>query len=989
MKTWNTILKATFGLLILLCVAASAGAQGRVNLYVVTTPTLTFNDISGTGNYFYGGRLHWSDYTTTTLPFDFKYDNQTISAGSTISVTAGSLRFNSAGPIYFESNGGLGNSAYNSLLAFWGSDEVCAGDYNNGNYTYIYDEVDGSYPNRVYTIQLGLVHGPYGTGWSTDYMCNMQVKLYESTGVIQYLYQDHSKYINGSYSAGIGLNGGTSPSFASKTWQSGLYTTPQTDVQFTPPPPPAQLSLQPKSLNFGFTTPVLPVTMCATAKSVSTADITVRGFNISGSTDFAISSGPPVGTVIPAGQSVQYCFTFTPTASGGRSATFTLVTNGNDSGTQSVVLSGNGVLPNAQYGATDLFRKVRIRLGSNSAPQYVTVQSTGLAPLTFGSIYMTGLDADNYTISHMPLNPLPPGRIDSIGVIFSPKIEGRPDAALVINSDAQSVPHDTVKMLGIGILPRLVLTAPAPGNTNNMRFDSVALGDSVCQAVQLANPGSDTLHLRRQIMTSADYDFSFYPLTGSDTLILPGATKLINVCFRPLKNGSRLATIRFYTDIPKTFDVPSQDTSQFVLNISGIGVPYGVLSLLGPLVDTAEVEKTECVNDTIVNNGQSELTVTSATLSGTQSAAFNWNAVLPITLAPSEKRVVQICFAPTTPGNVSATLTFNTTSAGRTSTSTVPVAGFGVQYCATSNPVSAVPFSASTASKTLLGTTATSDVVVTNCGNVPATYTVGALTAPYSVTPATSGMVAPGSTATFTVNFAPTTMGAAAGTLTITGGPTPMALTLGGIGGDAVLSANNPNPTVDTGDTKNIDVIVTNNGNMDWNAYTSGQPMLSGQFANDFAYVSGPGTINASSNGTLTLSFHPSTVGPESVTVTFPNESPVPSTGATSVTVNGVGALPTGGIAVVTQANGFVLGQSYPNPMHDGASVQVTIPYAAPVQVDIVDAHGAVVKTAYAGELSRGDNTIALDASNLASGTYFYVLTSGETRLARQFTILH
>jgi hypothetical protein len=265
---------------------------------------------------------------------------------------------------------------------------------------------------------------------------------------------------------------------------------------------------------------------------------------------------------------------------------------------------------------------------------------------------------------------------------------------------------------------------------------------------------------------------------------------------------------------------------------------------------------------------------------------------------------------------------------------------------------------------------------------------VSALTAPYSVTPSTSGAIVPGGTATFTVSFAPTTMGAVAGTLTITGGPTPMALTLGGIGGDAVLTANNPNPTVDTDDTKNIDVLVTNNGNMDWNAYTSGLPMLSGTFANDFTYVSGPGQVNAGSTGTLRLSFHPSTAGPESVTVTFPNESPVPSTGATTIVVNGIGALPTGGVTEVTEQNGFVLGQSYPNPMHDGASVQVTMPYAAPVRVDLVDAHGVVVKTAYTGELSRGDNTIALDAGSLASGTYFYVLTSGETRLARQFTIL-
>jgi hypothetical protein len=714
------------------------------------------------------------------------------------------------------------------------------------------------------------------------------------------------------------------------------------------------------------------------------SNLVINSYALSGSGDFTVQSAPPNGTILPPGSSANYCFTFTPSGSGNRTATFTLVTSGKDSGTQQIVLSGNGLLPNVAYNAVDMFRKVRTRLRNTSAPKYVTIQNIGTAPLTVSSAYFVGLDAASYTISRMPANVLAPNAIDSFGIVFNPTIEGRPDAAFVINTDANNIPHDTIKMLGIGVLPRLVLNAPAPGSGTNMRFDSVAIGDSVCQSVSLSNPGSDTLHFVRQIMSSADYDFSFYPLTGTDTLILPGATKLVNVCFHPIKNGNRLATIRFYTDIPRTFDVPSRDTSQFALNITGIGVPYGVLAFRGPLVDTSEVTKTVCFNDTLTNTGQSDLTVTGATLSGAGASSFTWNGTLPMTLIPGQTKVVQVCFSPTVAGSTTATLTLTTTSAGRTNTSLVPVSGFGVQYCATSNPVSAVPFSATTSNKTLLKTTATSDVVVTNCGNVPATYTVSALTAPYSVTPSTSGAIVPGGTATFTVSFAPTTMGAVAGTLTITGGPTPMALTLGGIGGDAVLTANNPNPTVDLGDKRNIDVVVTNHGNMDW---TAGTPTIGGPNAADFAYSTGPGTIAAGGTGTVTLVFTPTITGPETATLTFAAESPVPSAGATTLTVGGIGAA-TGGVTEVTEQNGFVLGQSYPNPTNGAADIVLTMPKESMVRLDIIDVHGTLVKTPFSGHLGTGDHTIGLDARDLPSGTYFYVVTAGDVRLAREMVLV-
>ncbi len=133
-----------------------------------------------------------------------------------------------------------------------------------------------------------------------------------------------------------------------------------------------------------------------------------------------------------------------------------------------------------------------------SPPMYIPVTSSGLAPLTFTSIYFIGLDADNYYVSHMPQNPLPPDAVDSIGIQFTPTIEGLPDARVVINTNAVNNPSDTIPLYGIGVLPHLVLTVQPPGSGNTVMFDSVALGDSVCQTVTLTNTGTDTLFIQNK-----------------------------------------------------------------------------------------------------------------------------------------------------------------------------------------------------------------------------------------------------------------------------------------------------------------------------------------------------------------------------------------------------------------------------------------------------------------------------------------------------------
>jgi hypothetical protein len=54
----------------------------------------------------------------------------------------------------------------------------------------------------------------------------------------------------------------------------------------------------------------------------------------------------------------------------------------------------------------------------------------------------------------------------------------------------------------------------------------------------------------------------------------------------------------------------------------------------------------------------------------------------------------------------------------------------------------------------------------------------------------------------------------------------------------------------------------------------------------------------------------------------------------------------------------------------------------------VYDVMGREMKTLVHQELNPGSYTVALDAKDLASGTYIYVLTSGNTRLTNKMVLV-
>jgi hypothetical protein len=242
-------------------------------------------------------------------------------------------------------------------------------------------------------------------------------------------------------------------------------------------------------------------------------------------------------------------------------------------------------------------------------------------------------------------------------------------------------------------------------------------------------------------------------------------------------------------------------------------------------------------------------------------------------------------------------------------------------------------------------------------------------------------MIAPNGTATFDVEFNPTAMGASNGTLQITGGPNPIDIALNGTGGAVLLGASGSAGTVMQGDCRTFDVTVTNTGNVDW---TPGTGTITGVNASSFTIESAPTSIPAGGTAVVTIKFCPSTQAAETAMLDFPSATPTAITTVFPYTLNGSGIASS---VTVTEMLGYKLGQSYPNPMTSTSTMTFTMPHAGNVKIELIDQTGRVIPVT-SGQYPMGESTVQIDASNLTSGTYLYVLSNDEVRLSRQLTIV-
>lgn len=82
------------------------------------------------------------------------------------------------------------------------------------------------------------------------------------------------------------------------------------------------------------------------------------------------------------------------------------------------------------------------------------------------------------------------------------------------------------------------------------------------------------------------------------------------------------------------------------------------------------------------------------------------------------------------------------------------------------------------------------------------------------------------------------------------------------------------------------------------------------------------------------------------------------------------------------------LDQNYPNPFNPSTTIRFQLPTQMNVNLSIYDILGRQVGVVFNGLKSEGTHSIQFDASNLASGIYFYRLTTSDGVLTRKMTLI-
>lgn len=84
----------------------------------------------------------------------------------------------------------------------------------------------------------------------------------------------------------------------------------------------------------------------------------------------------------------------------------------------------------------------------------------------------------------------------------------------------------------------------------------------------------------------------------------------------------------------------------------------------------------------------------------------------------------------------------------------------------------------------------------------------------------------------------------------------------------------------------------------------------------------------------------------------------------------------------------YELSQNYPNPFNPATRIQFALAQAGMTRLTVYDLLGREVQTLVNEHLDAGTYAVRLDAAGLASGTYLYVITSGDVRLSRKMMVL-
>jgi len=346
--------------------------------------------------------------------------------------------------------------------------------------------------------------------------------------------------------------------------------------------------------------------------------------------------------------------------------------------------------------------------------------------------------------------------------------------------------NDCIATIDLGAY-EVVKTVAASISPLSLTFPSQIIGSTSNPQQVTATSSGQTCFQFASVQITGDFaQTNTCPSSG-----VPGGTACtFSISFTPTAAGPRNGNLLINSANSTSFNVPLSGTGT---TPAAVSLAPGSLSFSLQLVGTTSAAQTV----TLTNTGGATLNITSYAISGPFSRSNN----CPSALAGGSSCTISISFSPVARGAASGSLNITDDASG--SPQSVSLSGTGGATLASVSPTS-LSFS----NQPLLSVSAAQQVTLTNVGDFAVNLSGISATGDFIQTNNCGTSVAAGASCAVSVTFAPTSVGARAGTLTFSdnasGNPQTVGLT--GTGVDFSISVSPSSVSVHRGSSANFTV---------------------------------------------------------------------------------------------------------------------------------------------------------------------------------------
>lgn len=495
------------------------------------------------------------------------------------------------------------------------------------------------------------------------------------------------------------------------------------------------VQMSPLQLNFF---PVIvhraPVTLPLTLSNTSASPVGIAGFVFS-LPDY--SETDDCAGQVPANGSCSVQVAFVASAVGPRDATMTINFLGGAAPQGLSIAGGVGVTPLDVAPASLSFGSALI--GSTSASQGV---SLGNGRQGTPQAYTLSITGDFVISQNVCANPMPALFGCFIQISFAPTTSGLQQGTLTVTYPGITE-QSVVTLNGTGVATAPVVALPA-----TLDVGSTPVAVAVQQPLTISNVGNSVLTVSGFSLSGANAaDFSVAP--GQCSTVAAGSSCAVQVGFTPSSPLQRQAMLTISDD---------GLNNPHTLIVTGTGVGP-LINLPGPTIIGQVLQGSSTTSQVLIGNtGNSDLIISSLTVTGANAADFKAGIGLCATVHAPSTCLISVTFTPTAPGTRTASIVLNDNQVGSPQSFTVTGNSLGSDY---SLPT-AVDFG-----NQIRGSSLSQVVAVTNSGNLTLSINSIVVTGDFSATH-TCSSVAAGASCNISVTFSPAVTGSRTGTMTIT-----------------------------------------------------------------------------------------------------------------------------------------------------------------------------------------------------------------------------